>query len=186
MQDMGQGSLNQLYIDLDAENRTKEGVVIDIRNNNGGFVNPYAIDVFARRGYLQFTTRDFNAVPGRSVLGQRALEKPTVLVTNMHSLSDAEDFTEGYRAHNLGPVVGEPTAGWIIFTSDVGLLDGSSSVRVPFQRITDMRGNDMEMHPRPVDVTVERPIGEWYTGKDSQLDRAVAELLKRLSSLGTK
>jgi Tol biopolymer transport system component/C-terminal processing protease CtpA/Prc len=186
MQDMGQGSLNQLYIDLDAENRTKDGVVIDIRNNNGGFVNPYAIDVFARRGYLQFTTRDFNAVPGRSILGQRSLEKPTVLVTNMHSLSDAEDFTEGYRAHNLGPVVGEPTAGWIIFTSDVGLLDGSSTVRVPFTRITDMRGNDMEMHPRPVDVTVERPIGEWYTGKDSQLDRAVAELLKRLSSLGTK
>ena len=38
------------------------------------------------------------------------LENPTVLVTNMHSLSDAEDFTEGYRAHRLGPIVGEPTA----------------------------------------------------------------------------
>jgi tricorn protease len=180
MQDMGQGSLNQLYLDLDVENRGKEGVVIDIRNNNGGFVNPYAIDVFARRGYLQFTPRDFGTVPGRSVLGQRALEKPTVLVTNLHSLSDAEDFTEGYRANKLGPVVGEPTAGWIIFTSDVGLLDGISSVRMPFERITDMNGKDMEMHPRPVDVLVERPVGESYTGKDSQLDAAVAELLKRV------
>src|SRR3954451_7549450 len=118
MQDMGEPSLTQLYNDLDVENRAKEGVVIDIRNNNGGFVNPYAIDVFARRGYLQFTPRDFGTVPGRSVLGQRSLEKPTVLVTNMHSLSDAEDFTEGYRALKLGSVVGEPTAGWIIFTSD--------------------------------------------------------------------
>ncbi len=72
----------------------------------------------------------------------------------MHSLSDAEDFTEGYRALKLGPVVGEPTAGWIIFTSDFGLLDGSSSVRVPFERITDPHGKDMEMHPRPVDVLV--------------------------------
>jgi tricorn protease len=182
MQDMGQGSLNQLYLDLDVENRGKDGVVIDIRNNNGGFVNPYAIDVFARRGYLQFTPRDFSPVQGRSVLGQRALEKPTVLVTNMHSLSDAEDFTEGYRALKLGPVVGEPTAGWIIFTSDVGLLDGSSSVRMPFERITDMNGNDMEMHPRPVDVRVVRPIGESYTGRDSQLDAAVAELLKRMGA----
>jgi Tol biopolymer transport system component len=180
MQDMGQGSLNQLYLDLDTENRGREGVVIDIRNNNGGFVNPYAIDVFARHGYLQFTPRDFGTVPGRSILGQRALEKPTVLVTNMHSLSDAEDFTEGYRSHKLGPVVGEPTAGWIIFTSDAGLLDGSSSVRMPFERITDMNGRDMEMHPRPVDVLVERPVGEWYSGKDSQLDAAVAELLKRV------
>jgi Tol biopolymer transport system component/C-terminal processing protease CtpA/Prc len=186
MQDMGAGSLDQLYTDLDVDNRSKERVVIDIRNNNGGFVNPYAIDVFARRGYLQFTPRDFGTVPGRSILGQRSLEKPTVLVTNMHSLSDAEDFTEGYRTLKLGSVVGEPTAGWIIFTSDVGLLDGSSSVRVPFERITDMNGKDMEMHPRQVDVKVERPIGEWYTGRDSQLDAAVAELLKRVPPVGTK
>ncbi len=163
MQDMGAGSLQQLYVDLDTENRGKEGVVVDIRNNNGGFVNPYAIDVFARRGYLQFTPRDFGTGGGRSVVGQRSLERPTVLVTNMHSLSDAEDFTEGYRALKLGPVVGEPTAGWIIFTSDFGLLDGASSVRVPFERITDAAGKDMEMHPRAVDVLVQRPVGESYT-----------------------
>ena len=180
MPDMGAGSLTQLYLDLDTENRGREGVVIDIRNNNGGFVNPYAIDVFARRGYLQFTPRDFGTAQGRSVLGQRALERPTVLVTDMHSLSDAEDFTEGYRAHRLGPIVGEPTAGWIIFTSNADLLDGSSNVRVPSTRITDMQGRDMEMHPRPVDVLVVRPVGESYTAKDSQLDAAVNELLKRL------
>jgi C-terminal processing protease CtpA/Prc len=98
----------------------------------------------------------------------------------MHSLSDAEDFTEGYRALKLGPVVGEPTAGWIIFTSDAPLLDGATSVRMPFERITDAAGKDMEMHPRPVDVTVKRPVGESYTGRDSQLDAAVAELLKRV------
>ena len=180
MSDMSAASLTQLYLDLDTENRSRDGVVIDIRNNNGGFVNPYAIDVFARRGYLQFTPRDFATVPGRSTLGQRALEKPTALVTNMHSLSDAEDFTEGYRSLKLGPVIGEPTAGWIIFTSDVQLLDGSSSVRMPFTRITDQNGKDMELHPRPVDVLVERPVGESYTGKDSQLDAAVAELTRRL------
>jgi Tol biopolymer transport system component/C-terminal processing protease CtpA/Prc len=186
MQDMGQGSLTQLYADLDVENRSKDGVVIDIRNNNGGFVNPYAIDVFARRGYLQFTPRDFGTVPGRSVLGQRSLEKPTVLVTNMHSLSDAEDFTQGYRALKLGEVVGEPTAGWIIFTSNVPLLDNASVVRVPFERITDENGKDMELHPRAVDVRVDYPVGESYTGRDSQLDAAVAALLKRVQRPGAQ
>jgi hypothetical protein len=39
----------------------------------------------------------------------------------------------------------------------------------------------MEMNPRPVDVLVERPVGESYAGKDSQLDAAVKELLKRLT-----
>ena len=40
----------------------------------------------------------------------------------------------------------------------------------------------MEMHPRPVDVPVKRPVGESYSGKDSQLDAAVAELLKQLGA----
>jgi hypothetical protein len=38
----------------------------------------------------------------------------------------------------------------------------------------------MEHRPRPVDVTVERPIGESYTGRDSQLDAAVQTLLRQL------
>ena len=55
------------------------------------------------------------------MLGQRALERPTILVTNQHSLSDAEDFTEGYRTLKLGKVVGEPTSGWIIYTGSATL-----------------------------------------------------------------
>jgi hypothetical protein len=38
----------------------------------------------------------------------------------------------------------------------------------------------MELHPRPVDVLVVRPVGESYGGGDSQLDVAVRELLKRV------
>ncbi|MEN3334132.1 MAG: tricorn protease [Blastocatellia bacterium] len=179
MVDMGQGSLAQLYVDLDIENHSREGVVIDVRNNNGGFVNAYALDVFARRPYLTMTPRGLSSTPARTVLGQRALEAPTILVTNQHSLSDAEDFTEGYRTLKLGKVVGEPTAGWIIYTSNVGLIDGSF-LRIPFTRITASDGTLMELKPRPVDVAVTRPIGESYTGRDSQLDAAVRELLKQI------
>jgi len=181
MFDMGSGSLNQLYVDLDAENHGRDGVVIDIRNNSGGFVNVYAIDVLARRGYLTMTLRGLNGAPARTVLGQRALDRPTILVTNQHSLSDAEDFTEGYRALKLGQVVGEPTAGWIIYTWNQGLIDGTG-FRLPRMRITANDGSDMERNPRPVDIPVTRPIGETLTGKDSQLDVAVRELLKQLGS----
>jgi C-terminal processing protease CtpA/Prc len=174
--DMSDASLQQLYIDLDAQNEAKQGVVVDVRNNNGGYINGYALDVFTRQNYLTMTPRGLPGVPSRQNLGQRALGVPTVLVTNESSLSDAEDFTEGYRALKLGKVVGEPTAGWIIFTDAQQLIDGSA-VRVPGWRIQDMRGQTMEMHPRPVDVEVERPLGETETGSDAQLERAVKELM---------
>ncbi len=181
MYDMSSNSLEQLYLDLDVENQSRDGVVIDVRNNNGGFVNVYAIDVLSRRGYFGMGPRGlpFPPVSSRSLLGQRALERPTILVTNQHSLSDSEDFTEGYRTLKLGKVVGEPTAGWIIYTGGVRLIDGSA-LRMPRVKIFAHDGTPMEMHPRPVDVEAKRPMGESYTGRDVQLDTAVAELLKEI------
>ena len=185
MLDMGEGSLRQLFLDLDTDNVGRKGVIIDVRNNNGGFVNAYAIDVLARRGYMTMTPRNFGQpVPARSMLGQRSLELPTLLVTNQHSLSDAEDFTEGYRSLHLGKVVGEPTAGWIVYTGGVQLIDGTN-LRMPGTRIRAHDGTDMEMHPRPVDIEVQRAVGESYKGIDTQLDVAVRELLKQVESSAT-
>src|SRR5205814_5775576 len=79
MFDMSAGALAQLHVDLDAENQTRQGVVIDVRNNNGGFVNVYAIDVFARRGYFNMLPRGYSSVSSRTLLGQRSLELPTIL-----------------------------------------------------------------------------------------------------------
>jgi tricorn protease len=176
---MGDADLAQLYIDLDILNQGKKGVVVDVRNNNGGYVNGRVIDVFARKNYLLMTPRDGSTTPSRQALGQRALGLPTVLVTNESTLSDGEDFTEGYRTLQLGKVVGTPTAGWIIFTGAQRLIDGSS-VRTPGERIQTLEGKDMEWHPRPVDVEVLRTLGETETGEDAQLKKAVETLLGQL------
>lgn len=177
--DMGQGSLDQLFLDLDAENQGRDGIVVDVRNNNGGFVNAYALDVFSRRPYMTMTPRGQPSAPARLQLGQRVFDRPAVLVTNQHSLSDAEDFTEGWRTLKLGPVVGEPTAGWIIYTSGAQLVDGTS-LRMPFIRVQGADGRNMELVPRQVDNLVIRPIGEAYSERDRQLDAAVAAVMGRL------
>lgn len=178
MIDMSQSSLDQLYLDIDAQNHAREGVVVDIRNNNGGFVNAYALDVLSRKGFMNMQVRGRPAAPARVQLGQRALDAPTILVTNQHSLSDAEDFSEGYRTLGLGKIVGEPTAGWIIYTSNIPLFDGTI-VRLPFIKITDHEGKNMELAPRPVDIAVSNDLGD---AEDEQLNVAVKELLKQLDN----
>ncbi|HEX3465588.1 MAG TPA: LpqB family beta-propeller domain-containing protein [Candidatus Elarobacter sp.] len=177
--DMGEQSLAKFYTDLDVQNRAKAGVIVDVRNNLGGFVDPYAIDVLTRREYARFKSRFGYDPPERTSLGERALDKPTALVTNEHSLSDAENFTEAYRQLHAGPVVGEPTAGWIIFTSAAQLADGGT-VRLPSTRVIGHDGVDLELHPRPVDVRAAYPPGAEERGEDPQLDAAVRELLRRV------
>src|SRR5258708_38066588 len=49
--DMSDASLQQLYIDLDAQNQAKQGVVVDVRNNNGGFIYKDGVGVFFAGSY---------------------------------------------------------------------------------------------------------------------------------------
>ena len=184
MADMGGGAIDQLNLDLDSENHSKEGVVLDIRNNNGGFVNGHALDILSRQPYVNMVRRGVPSVPGRPVLGQRALEAPTILVTNQYTLSDGENFTEGYRTMKLGKVVGEPTAGWDVYTGGGVMVDGTS-VRLPFMRNAQLDGTALEQRPRAVDIPVERAMGESYAGRDTQLEAAVKELLAQLDAKRT-
>jgi C-terminal processing protease CtpA/Prc len=181
MADMGGGAIDQLNLDLDSENQAKEGIVLDIRNNNGGFVNGHALDILSRQPYVMMNRRGVADVPGRPVLGQRSLGAPTVLVTNQYTLSDGENFTEGYRTMKLGKVVGEPTAGWDVYTSAGTMVDGTT-VRLPFMRNAQLDGTALELRPRAVDIPVERAMGESYAGRDTQLDAAVKELLAELDA----
>ena len=185
MNDMGGNAIAQMNLDLDAEMHAKEGVVLDIRFNNGGFVNGYALDVLSRQPYVLMVRRGVPPVPGRPVLGQRALEAPTILVTNQATLSDGENFTEGYRTMKLGKVVGEPTAGWDVYTGGGTMVDGTV-VRLPFMKNASLDDKALELVPRQVDIRVDRSLGESYTGRDAQLDAAVKELLAEIDARGAK
>ncbi len=177
--EMSYEAYQQFLIDLDTETHSKEGVILDIRYNGGGHISTFILDVLARRNVLRSGFRDRLATDPYHISGNRALHRPTVLVTNESSVSDAEIFTELYRRLGLGRVVGKPTAGRVIGTVSRGLLNGSY-LRLPIYSYHTPEGEDLEGTGRTVDIEAARPLGEWSQQRDRQLDAAVRALLDML------
>lgn len=178
--EMSYEAYQQFLVDLDVETHGKAGVVLDVRYNSGGHIATFILDVLTRRSILSRGFRDRLTTDVYHFAGSRALNKPTVLVTNEHSASNTEIFTEIYRRLHLGQVVGKATAGAVIGTVSLRLLDGSF-FRLPRFYVLTPEGEDLEGAGRTVDVDVEQPLGVWALGQERQLDVAVATLLAVLN-----
>lgn len=170
----------QFLIDLDTETHSKEGVILDIRYNSGGHIATFILDVLTRRNVLISGFRGHQLSDPYHLSGNRTLNKPTVLVTNAGSASNAEIFTEIYRRLGLGQIVGKPTAGAVIGTIEYRLLN-SSLFRLPIYSYSTPEGENLEGTGRMVDIEVEQPLGEWAAGRDRQLDSAIDALLKSVA-----
>lgn len=167
--------------DLDTEVHRRQGVVIDIRFNGGGHIAPFILDVLSRKAYALSSWRGGAQNSDTHFAGSRILALPTILLTNEHSGSNAEVFSEGYRQLSLGKVVGKPTMGAVIWTSGVMLKDGIT-FRVPRFKSATLYGENTEGKGRPVDIDVDRDLSEDQAGSDSQLDAAVDQLLKDIET----
>ncbi|MCZ6680962.1 MAG: S41 family peptidase, partial [Candidatus Poribacteria bacterium] len=171
----------QFIADLDTETHGREGVIIDVRFNGGGHIAPFILDVLHRKAYTRSSYRGVVSTVDTNLAGNRILGRPVILITNEHSGSNAEMFSEGFRRLGLGKVVGMPTAGAVIWTWSWTLLDGTS-FRLPRLQVTTLERENTEGTARPVDVEVDRPLGEAAQGVDSQLDVAVAQLLAQIDN----
>jgi len=177
--DMSYAAYQQFLVDLDTENYRKDGIILDIRYNRGGHIATFIMDVLTRCSVLLSGFRDRLTTNSYHYSGNRALNKPTVLVTNERSASNAEIFTEMYRRLGLGKIVGQSTAGAVIGTIDWPLVNGLFC-RLPLYAIRTPEGENLEGKGRAVDVEVAQQLGEGSLGRDQQLATAVATLLADL------
>lgn len=176
MKNMGQGELEQFIIDMTQELNKKEALIFDLRYNTGGNVHDEVLKFLSQRSYLQWKYREGKLTnqPNFS-----PADKPIILLTNEQSLSDAEMTSEGFKALKLGKIVGNETYRWIIFTSGVSLVDGSS-VRMPAWGCYTLGGKDLEKTGVQPDILVINSFTDKLEGRDPQLDKAVEEILKQL------
>ncbi|MEO5583470.1 MAG: S41 family peptidase, partial [Saprospiraceae bacterium] len=176
MKNMGRDELNQFIIDMTRELNKKDALIFDLRYNTGGNVHDDVLKFLSQRSYLNWKYRQ-GTLTAQSNFSPS--DKPIVLLINEQSLSDAEMTAQGFKALKLGKIVGNETYRWIIFTSGIGLVDGSN-VRMPAWGCYTLDGKDLERTGVQPDILVINSFEDKLNGRDPQLNRAIEEIMKML------
>ncbi|MAT82479.1 MAG: hypothetical protein CMJ29_12650 [Phycisphaerae bacterium] len=187
---MNMASVHDFEHQLYAAAHGKDGLVIDVRNNGGGWTTDVLLASLTAPVHASTIPRGvaWEDAPSDAYPRDRRLiyawSKPIVVLANEHSFSNAEIFTHAIKNTDRGRVVGEETYGGVISTGSFTLIDGSR-VRRPFRgwRLPD--GTDMEDRGAVPDIRVERTPADEASGRDRQLEVAVDDLLTRMNDAGS-
>jgi len=180
---MDQASLDVYERDLYAQAHGKDGLIIDVRNNGGGstadrllssiMVTPHAYTV--PRG--ADPSRKWHYPVDRLFIQRYSL--PINMLCNEKSFSNAEIISHAFKTLKRGTLVGQQTYGGVISTGGTTLIDGTT-VRTPFRGWYLPDGTDMEKNGAMPDLVVPQTPEDETSGRDAQLEAAVADMLKRL------
>ncbi len=157
----------------------REGMVIDIRDNGGGFVSQMIIERLARRVYAWTLPR--HGAP--ETYPQRVMDGPMAVIIDQNAGSDGDIFPESFRLRQLGPLVGTRTWGGVIgIRMDKPFVDGGAASQPEYAWWEPVRGFSLENTGVTPDVPVDLTPEDRMAGRDPQLDRTVDLLLERLQS----
>jgi len=162
----------------------KEGLVVDVRANGGGNVSRMLIERLRRKllglNYSR-TSDEASTYPDQVFLG------PMVGILDENSASDGDIFPAMFREAGLGLLVGKRSWGGVVGISGRGpLLDGGT-VFVPESAFANSRGEwIIEGYGVDPDIEIENDPRSVIEGRDPQLERAVAEVMKKLQGRETK
>lgn len=174
---MGNRDFENFQREVFRDNADKEALIIDVRGNSGGHVHDQIISLLNKQPYAWSTSRRYSGE--RNQEPRRAWTKPSIVLADENSFSDGEIFPTVYQELKLGKVVGTPSSGSVIGTWEYQLLDGSS-MRLPGSGWYKLDGTNMEGGGVRPDIVVEISPADEIAGRDTQLERAVEEILKEL------
>ncbi|MFO8236099.1 MAG: S41 family peptidase [Bacteroidales bacterium] len=192
IQGMNWPSFERFERELTANGKGKEGIVIDVRFNGGGWTTDYLMTVLNVKQHsytiprgatdnLEENHEKFSEYyPFSDRLPLTAWTKPSIALCNQNSYSNAEIFSHAYKTLDVGTLVGTPTFGAVISTGGRGLID-DSYVRLPYRAwyVKETKEN-MENGPAVPDILIDNKPDSKANDRDEQLKKAVDELLDQI------
>lgn len=155
----------------------KDGVVLDERFNGGGFVADYFITMLGRPVMSWWATRygkEFTS-PLMSIFG------PKAMLINQYAGSGGDYLPWAFKRAKLGPLVGKRTWGGLVgILGRPPLIDGGDVTSPNLAFFTPEGAWEIENYGTPPDVEAEMDPAIWRQGRDPQLEKAVAEVMKQL------
>ena len=175
--DMGENGLRE-FIKYFYPQIRKEGMVVDVRANGGGFVSQMVIERLRRE--LLGTSFARNIVDTQTYPNE-VFYGSLVCLLNETSASDGDIFPYMFRRSNLGPLIGKRSWGGVVGITGHGPLIDGGNIFVPEFSTNDEKGNwVIEGHGVDPDIVVENDPASILAGHDPQLERGVEEVLKRM------
>jgi tricorn protease len=158
-------------------NINRDGLIIDVRRNNGGNIDSWIIEKLLRKAWAFWSAPMRTPAPNM----QNTFRGHLVVLVDELTYSDGETFAAGVKALKLGPLVGKRTAGAGVWLSDGNKLSDDGQVRVAEtgQFLPDGQWLIEGVGVTP-DVEVDNPPAATFAGADRQLEVALEMLRKKL------
>lgn len=151
----------------------KAALVIDIRDNAGGFTSQWVLDLLHRRQAGLFRNRE----NGTTTLPAALAPSKLAVVTNLFSRSDGDQFPYFFREWKMGTVVGQRTWGGVRGLRGPWRLMSGLQITVPKDSLLSPDGRQViENEGAMPDVVVDDSPADIAQGRDRQLEAAVQAL----------
>ncbi len=157
----------------------KEGLVIDVRYNGGGFVSQMIIERLRR--VLGGMDAPRNAAP--ETYPKAVFTGSLVCLINQYSASDGDIFPYMFRQYGMGPLVGRRTWGGVVGIRGYStLVDGGYITRPEFGNYGKEGRWEIENEGVSPDYEVDNLPEDVIAGRDPQLEKGVELLLEKLKT----
>ncbi len=164
----------------------KDGLIIDVRDNGGGFTCDHLLTVLTQPMHAYTVGRNGATGYPQDRHVYASWNKPIVVICNQNSFSNAEIFSHAIKTIDRGKLVGTPTAGGVISTGSATILE-LGRMRLPGRGwFLPHNGEDMELYGAVPHFIVDVRPGDLSSGKDPQLDKAIEVLKKEVKERSLK